>query len=213
MLPPAAALTLLFQFVWMGLIVQAVTTKTLPRLSAVFTVLLVVFGAVLATGILDEGVSLSDLSPLGVLFGALSAVCYTAYLALASRVATQIPAVNRSLFNSLGCVVIAFMITPDYFENPLLVHEPLLGVGLAALGFCVPAVLIALSAPKLPTSLTTVMASSELPSGVLCAAVFIGSPVTLTIGLGVVLVLVGIVVSEHEGLKAIIKSRDKPQRE
>lgn len=200
---PAMSLTLLFQFVWMGLVVQAVRTRTVPRLSTVITVLLVVVGAVLATGFLDEGFTSGGLDLVGVLFGFLSAVCYTAYLVLNSHVATHKPALNRGMFVALGSMIVSFSITPQYFAEPLIVINPLLSLGLGLAGTLVPIVLTAWSAPKLPSGLMTVMASSELPSGVLCAAVFLGEPVSLTIGIGVAIVLFGIVASEMETLRSL----------
>ncbi|MCL2749603.1 MAG: DMT family transporter [Coriobacteriia bacterium] len=208
LLTPAMSLTLLFQFVWMGMVVQAVKTKTPPRPATVLTVLFVVVGAVFATGILDEGVTLESLNALGILYGFLSAVGYTAFLVLSSRLATSLPALNRSMFSTLGSVGASFAITPHYFAEPMVVSKPLLSAGIGVIGFCLPVVLIVLSSPKLPTGLTTVMASSELPSGVLCAAIFLGEPVTLTIGLGVVIVLLGIVASEMETLRSLRKMKE-----
>ena len=210
LLTPAMSLTLLFQFVWMGMVVQAVRTKTPPKPAAVLTVLFVVVGAVLATGILDEGVTLESLNALGILFGFLSAVGYTAFLVLSSRLATSLPAINRSMFTTLGSVVISVAITPQYLAKPMMVLDPLLSVGMGVVGICLPVFLIALSAPKIPTGLATVMASSELPSGVLCAAIFLGEPVSLTIGLGVVIVLLGIIASEMETLLMLRKRSSSP---
>lgn len=203
LLSSAMALILLFQFVWMGMVAQAIRTRTPPKPAALMAVLLVVFGAVLATGLLDEGITPESLDLLGIFYGFLSAVCYTAFLILSSRVVTSLPAINRSLFTVTGSLVVSFAVTPTYFEAPMLIVDPLASVALGVLGICTPIVLIALSAPKLPAGLTTVMASSELPSGVICAAIFIGEPVSLTIALGVVIVLVGIVVSEGETLWAL----------
>ena len=206
---PATSLTLLFQFVWMGMVFEAIRTKTLPRITAVLAVSLVVIGAVLATGMLDEGVALESLHPLGILFGLLSAVSYTAFLMLSSRVATSLPALNRTMFTAIGSFVIALAIAPTYFEHALLVIDPLLSIALGLAGICIPVYLIAVSAPKLPAGLATVMASSELPSGVICASIFLGETVSLIMGLGVVIVLVGILLSELESMRSLRKAQKK----
>ena len=217
LLAPAMALTLLFQFVWMGMVVQAVSTKTRPQTSALLAVLLVVVGAVLATGILDENISLQNLDLTGILFGFMSALCYTAFLALSGRIALQLPAVNRSMFTTLGSLIISFVITPRYFSESMLTLDLPVSIGLGLLGICLPVFLIAVSSPKLPTGLTTVMASSELPSGVICAALFLGEAVSFAIGLGVAIVLLGIVLSESETLRLLLAKPDRdnnpPQQE
>lgn len=205
LLSPAAALTLLFQFVWMGLVVQAVRTRRAPKLTAFLAVILVVVGAVFATGLLDEGFSMANLDPLGIFFGLLSAVCYTIFLVLTGITATSVPALNRTLFITLGCFLTAFALVPTYFAHPMIVLEPAVGVVLGALGICVPICLINISSPRLPTGLTGIMLSSELPSGVILAAIFVGVPVTLTTGIGVVFVLLGIVVSEIDTLASLAR--------
>jgi len=215
-LTPALSLTLLFQFVWMGMVVQAVRTRTLPKATALVAVVLVVIGAVFAAGVLDEGVSWTNFNLMGILCGFLAAVCYTGFLVLSSQVATALPAANRSMFTTFGSLVISVVISPLFVARPLVLQDPFLGLALGLLGICLPVFLIALSSPKLPNGLTTIMASSELPSGVLCAAVFLGVPVTFTIGLGVVVVLVGIVTSEFETLRSLGKKNkggQTPQRE
>lgn len=206
LLSPAASLTLLFQFVWMGMVVQAVRTRSLPRTQHVVAVILVIIGAVFATGMLDDGFSVAELDPLGIIFGLLSAVCYTAFLTLSGLVATSLPTINRTLFTTTGSFVISFAIAPTYFvAEPMIVLDPVLGLTLGIAGICIPVFLINLSSPKLPTGLTSIMASSELPSGVICAAIFIGEPITLTVGIGVVIVLVGVVVSELDTILGLIR--------
>lgn len=206
LLSPAAALTLLFQFTWMGMVVQAVRSRSLPKANAAVAVVLVLVGAVFATGLMDEGVTLASLDPLGIIFGLFSAVCYTAFLVLSSMTATNVPTVNRTLFTTSGSFVIAFAIAPTYFAAPMLVLDPVISLLLGLAGICLPIFLINLSSPKLPTGLTTIMASSELPSGVICAAIFLGEPITLTIGIGVIVVLIGIVVSELDTLRGLANS-------
>jgi drug/metabolite transporter (DMT)-like permease len=113
------------------------------------------------------------------------------------------------MFSALGSLIVAFALASGYFSHPLVVIDPLLSIVLGVVGICFPIVLIAISAPKLPTGLTAIMASSELPSGVICAALIIGEPVSFTMGLGVALVLMGIVVSESDTLFGLLRGLRK----
>jgi drug/metabolite transporter (DMT)-like permease len=45
------------------------------------------------------------------------------------------------------------------------------------------------------------MAASELPSGVVCAAIFLGDPVSPLVAAGVAVILAGIVLSQAGALK------------
>jgi drug/metabolite transporter (DMT)-like permease len=120
---------------------------------------------------------------------------------LSGRIATELPAACRSAISTLGSLLVAFALCPTYLSNPMLLHDPLLSVMLGLVGICLPVFLIALSSPKLPAGLTTIMASSELPSGVLCAMLFLGDPISTPVAAGVILVLLGIVLSETDNLR------------
>jgi drug/metabolite transporter (DMT)-like permease len=205
LLPSATALTLLFQFVWIGVVIQIVRERKLPKPLTVFAVVLVMIGAVLATGATSEVDSFANLDPLGVLFGFLSALFYALFLFLSGRVAVDLPAVNRTLVSVTASFLVAFTLCPLYFAKPMLLEMPLLGLVLGIVGICLPVFLIAVSAPKLPPGLATIMASSELPSGVICATIFLGDPLTLPVAGGVVIVLLGIVLSELENLRLSAK--------
>lgn len=211
LLSPAASLTLLFQFVWMGLVVQAIRTRKFPKPNALLAVALIIIGAVFATGMLDERITADAIDPLGVVFGLLSAVCYTTFLTLSSFTATSVPAFNRTLFSVTGGLIVASVIAmPAYLDAPMITLDPVLGIALGLIGSCVPTFLISISSPKLPTGLTTIMASSELPAGVLCAALFLGESITLAMGIGVVVVLLGIVVSELDTVLGLVR-KTKPE--
>jgi drug/metabolite transporter (DMT)-like permease len=208
LLPSATALTLLFQFVWMGMLVQALRERHLPRLGAFGAMLLVMVGALGATGVVEEGFSPASLPPAGLFFGMLSALFYTAFLVLSSKVATTLPAVNRTMITAVGSLLLTFLLDPGALlatglsAQSMLVSSLPLSLALGLIGICLPVFLIALSAPKLPSGLTTVMASSELPSGVLCAVLFCGDPLPLSVGMGIIIVIGGIVLSEWESLRA-----------
>jgi drug/metabolite transporter (DMT)-like permease len=64
-----------------------------------------------------------------------------------------------------------------------------------------PVTLLALGSPHLPNGLTSIMASSELPAGIVCAGLFAGSVITPAVGAGAALVLAGIVLSQLDDLK------------
>ena len=212
LLPSATAVTLLFQFVWMGLIAQALRERKLPNKTALFSVLIVMLGTVLATGILEVGATSDPLNPLGIFFGLLSAAFYAAFIIASSKTATQLPAANRTLFTSIGSFFVAFILCPTFFNStlPSAITNPgfiLPGLALGIAGILLPVFLIASSSPHLPNGLSTIMASSELPSGILCAALFMGDAISPLVALGVVIVLAGIALSQSPELLAHLKNR------
>ncbi|MCL1891332.1 MAG: DMT family transporter [Coriobacteriia bacterium] len=217
LIPSATALTLLFQFVWMGVVVQAVRERTFPPAMTIISVLVIMLGTILATGVLETGPE--PLNVIGVLFGFLSAVFYTAFLVASGKAAAGVPAVNRTLFTTIGSFIIALVIYPSFFTEtlaPNLTNGDLLmpSLALGMMGILLPVFLIAYSAPHLPNGLATIMASSELPSGILCVMLFMGDKISPLVFLGVVIVLAGIVLSQAKDvLKALsVHANDKKLR-
>jgi drug/metabolite transporter (DMT)-like permease len=209
LLSSAAALTLLFQFVWMGVLLQAIRERRLPRRLTVASVLLVLSGTVLAAGILEWGES--PLNPLGICFGLLSAVCYTAFLHLSSRVVTELPTVNRTLFTSIGSLITSFALVPVFTASSAALWTfSWIAIPLALIGIVAPVLLIQQGAPRLPGGVTTIMASSELPSGILMGALFVGDSISALEVCGVVVILAGIVLSQ---LGPLLQTRRQHERQ
>jgi drug/metabolite transporter (DMT)-like permease len=206
LLSSAAAITLLFQFAWMGVLLQAVLERRPPNRMTLIAVLLVVAGTFPAAGIL-EGTG-GTLDPLGVFFGLLSAVFYTAFLHLSSRVATDLPTVNRTFFTAAGSLVATICITPTLFSGLSLNLDFIwVAIPLALIGIVAPIFLIQKGAPHLPGSITTIMAASELPSGILMGVAFIGDPISLLTVIGVVVILAGIVLSQYDELRLAFRRK------
>lgn len=205
LLPSAAALTLLFQYVWISVVIECVHKRHLPSVSDVVAVLVVLGGTICATGLLDG--SLGDLDPRGVAFGMGSALCYASFLYLSGTLGTDQPTVVRTTMLSLGGLVVTGAICPLAFG----MAPPDGAIGLFALagaflGILIPTTIINFAAPKLSPSMVSIMASSELPVGVLAAWLFVADIPTPTVCFGAVLVLVGIVIEQLPGL---LRSRPK----
>jgi len=219
LLPSATAVTLLFQFVWMGVVWQVIRERKLPPVSTIISMFVIMTGTILATGILGSNTeNPASLDPLGLLFGLLSAAFYTAFLITSGKAANELPAANRTLFTSLGSLLIALILCPTFFTETLAPNIGntgfiLPGVALGIVGILLPVFLIASSSPHLTSGLATIMASSELPSGILCAMLFMGDKVSPLTALGVAIILVGIVLSQSKDLLAYLKRSDKKDPE
>jgi drug/metabolite transporter (DMT)-like permease len=212
LLPSATAVTLLFQFVWMGVVFQAICERKLPGRTTVFAVVLVFGGTILAAGILEW--DLGSLNALGVFYGLLSAVLYTAFLYLSGKVATEAPTLNRTLYTSLGSLLITLCVVPSFITSGAIVREfSWIAVPLAFVGIIAPVFLIQKAAPYLPSGVTTIMASSELPSGILMGALFVGDPLGALEVMGVVIILVGIVLSQLDSLRTWRRNRLRQAQE
>lgn len=203
LLPSTVALTLLFQFVWIGIVIECISTRKAPGRRTVTAVVIVLVGTVLAAGVLEE--SALTLDPFGVAFGLGSAVFYSLFLFFSGKVGTQYAVPVRTIMLAVGGFTLSSICNPSFFSEGL--TNPSMwpfALALGVMGVLMPTSLIAFASPKLPPSVVTVMASSELPMGVLCAWAIIGdtpSPLALV---GVVLVLAGIVYNQLPALKRAV---------
>lgn len=206
LLPSAAALTLLFQYVWVSVLIECVVERHLPSPSTVVAVIIVLVGTVFAAGLLEG--SLETLDPLGVAMGAGSAVFYALYLYLSGRIGVGQPAALRAAMLPAGGLLVTSVANPACYATAL--FDPNVwpyAVGMSILGVILPTTLINYASPKLSTGMVSVMASSELPVGIFAAWALVGdAPTPLTL-FGTFLVLAGIVVKQLPAIAADRKNR------
>ncbi len=204
LLPSAVALTLLFQFVWIGIILNAITQRRLPGRTTVLAVIIVLVGTVLAAGIFD--MSIASLNPAGIAFGLGSAVFYSLFLFVSGRISSDYAVPLRTTMLSLGGFITTTAMNPGFvsvvLDNALTWPVALV---MSFLGIIIPTSLISLASPKLDASVVTIMASSELPVGVLAAWVIVADTPTPAALAGVILVLAGIVYNQWPALKGILR--------
>ena len=78
LLPVSVAITLLFQFTWMGIVVQLVVMRRRPRAAEVAAAAVILGGTLMASGMFSESVGALD--PIGIACGLLSAVSCTFFM-------------------------------------------------------------------------------------------------------------------------------------
>lgn len=163
MLPVSVAITLLFQFTWIGIVFQVVATRRKPRLAEIVAAAVILGGTLLASGLFSDTVG--HLDPLGILCALLSAVSCATFMFLSARVGCDLPPIERGLVVCLGACILGFAVCPDYFSSGALQAGIWkYGLILGVFGLFVPVVLFGIGTPHLSAGLSTIMASSELPS-------------------------------------------------
>ena len=141
------------------------------------------------------------MDPLGVVCGLLSAVSTALFMFLSGRIGVDLPPIQRGLFVCLGACILGFAVCPGYFASGALQAGIWkYGLVLGAFGLLIPVVLFGIGTPHLPTGLSTIMASSELPCGILISVFVLGESVSTLQAVGVVVILAGVVVSQLPNL-------------
>ena len=198
-LPVPLALTLLFQFTWIGTVIQVAVTRRPPAASQVVSALIIVFGTVFASGL--YATELANCNPWGIAAGLVAAVSCAAFMALSGHIQPKCSQAQRGFLICGGAVVMSHLICPDFIVSGVLAQgiAPL-GLVAGACGFFLPVLLFSMGTPHLPTGLSTVLAASELPAGLFVAMVVLGSPIGPVEWAGVVIILAGVCVSQLQFL-------------
>lgn len=183
-------IVLLMQSVWMGVLLEAILTKKRPTLLKIVSVIVILFGTVLATNIWS---STASFDYTGILFGILAACSYTITIYTSNTVATELPSINRSKWMMTGGFLIVLpVVIPALINHFNLEIFYVWGPLLAVLGTMLPPLLLTQGMPKINVGLGVIITSMELPVSILMAyfvlqEVFLGSQ-----WLGVLLILMAV---------------------
>lgn len=199
-LPVALALTLLFQFTWIGTVIQVIMTRRPPAASQVVSALIIVFGTVFASGL--YAADLTSCNPWGIAAGLIAAVSCALFLALSGQVQPPCSQAQRGFLICGGSVLMSHFICPDFIVSGVLLQgiAPL-GLVAGACGFFLPVLLFSIGTPHLPAGLSSVLAASELPAGLFVAMMVLGSPIGAVEWFGVVVILLGVCASQVQFLR------------
>lgn len=191
------AVVLLFQFTWMGVLVEAVMHRRRPGPEKLVSLGVLLVGTLLAGGVFEAHAA-GTFHPLGVGLGLLSALSYTLVILFSGKVALNVSPSLRSALMASGAALVTACIFPPRF-----LFTGALGAGLwkwasilGFLGLVVPTFCFARGMPRVGAGLGAILGAAELPMATLMAAVVLGEHVSPLRWLGVALVLAGIVLPE-----------------
>lgn len=206
LLPVSVALTLLFQFTWIGLVIQMIAMKSVPKVTEVAAAGIIVVGTYFASGVYQTGL-FGSYSLVGIACACAAAVTCALFVTLSGKVKSRCSVFQRGAFISLGACAASLFICPDYFASSAIGQgiAPF-GLVLGVFGIFLPVYFFSLGTPHLSEGVSTIMASSELPAGLVVAMVVLGNPVSIVQWAGVAAILAGVVLSQlrtGDGLDAV----------
>jgi drug/metabolite transporter (DMT)-like permease len=189
------AMVLLFQFTWMTMLMDALRKRRLPTMMQVLAIVFIMSGTVLAVNLLNA--DFTHLSPVGLLFGIASAFTYSLFIFLTGGIETKMDSVMRSALMWTAAVPIVMLIWPPTYlttidMGPFLLWAFVLG----SLGQVIPTILFNFGIPRIGSSLAALLGSMELPTAIVFALFILQEHVTVWQWFGMLLILLGILVSE-----------------
>lgn len=207
-LDASIAIVLLFQYTWMGLIADMIVDRRGPTREKVVAAVLLFVGSLLAVNVFK--INLTDLPPLGLIWGLLSAVSFTLFLFVSGNVANHVPPLRKSMGMALGALIVILVRFPPTdvsfgnYGGSIWVFGLMLGL----FGVVLPPFLFSISIPVVGNGLGTIMSSSELPTTIILSAIILSEKVTLLQWLGVVIILIGIVWANIPQLRLQFAKKD-----
>ena len=192
-LPASLAVVLLFQFTWIGMLIDCILRKRWPNRPETISLVILFIGTLLAAGVAFEA-DLSNIHWRGWLFGFCSAISFAIFLQINSKTIEGITTIERTLFTSFfALILISIFLSPEILWNGILIREGLwkFGLMLGFFGTILPIFLLAFAVPKVGGGLASILSAMELPVAVFASVIVLHEPITQLQIIGIILILNG----------------------
>jgi drug/metabolite transporter (DMT)-like permease len=189
--PVSVGIILLMQSIWMGVVVDLITTKGNNSRMKIVGALIAITGTLLAANVFESTMSLH---PLGLTFGLLAAVSFTSFMFFSNLLGHQTHVIIKSKYLVYGGFIVVLLfwnvaIFESFNFSDLLKY----GLFLAIFGSMIPPIFFAQGMPAIGTGLGSIVSSIEIPFSVLSAAVILGEDVSSLQWLGIAVILTAVV--------------------
>lgn len=204
-LPASLAVVMLFQFTWIGLLLDCVIHKRLPSRPEVISILILFAGTILAAGVLN--VDLSGIAIQGWLFGLAAAFTFACFIQFNSRPVEGVTTTSRVLIVSfVALIIVSIFLSPEIAWNGKLFAEGLwkYGLALGLFGIILPIYLFSIAVPKVGGALASILSAIELPVAVTVSVIVLHESLTVLQVIGIALVIIGMM------LPSMLANRKSP---
>jgi drug/metabolite transporter (DMT)-like permease len=194
-LDASLSIVLLFQFTWMTIVLESIVNKRWPSRLQMLAVLTVMIGTLFAVNIFAA--DWNQISVKGIFLGLASGFSYSLFLFLTGRIQHPMDSLMKAAIMLTAALIPIYLLYPPHGMLMDGVGSLILwGLLLGTLGQVVPTVFFNIGIPRVGSSVAALLGSLELPVGLLGALLIVGESVLTVQWLGMVLILIGIGVSE-----------------
>jgi len=208
-LPASLAIILMFQFVWIGILLEWIFSKVKPAPITVLSIFLILIGVFFASNIINGDIQGLPLK--GFLFGILSAFTYAGFIFFSGKVAVDVDPLTRTSLMATGSTILILIIfmrdIPSVF--PLETNLVATAVGVSLFGAVFPPLFFAVGAPLVSGGIANILTSIELPIAILSASIILSETVTPHQWLGTAIILAAIALNELGGKLFRVRKHNK----
>ncbi|WP_100406335.1 EamA family transporter [Bacillus solitudinis] len=200
-LDASLAIIFLFQFVWLGSLLEYIIDRKKPSVTKILSILILILGSIFAAGVFQT--TNSSLSGIGTIWGLMAALSFSIFIYTSGTVGKHVPAIQKSSWLAVGGLLIVFIIFPPFFlvDVDTLVGVAPFGIFLGLFGVTLPPFLFSIGMPRVGSGLGTILSSSELPVAIIMSAVILAEYIAPLQWFGVIVILVGIIIGNKRQVK------------
>ncbi|MHC0038737.1 EamA family transporter [Pseudoneobacillus sp. C159] len=195
-LPASLAIILMFQFVWIGIILEWIFSKIKPAPVTVLSIIFILIGVFFASNILNG--DLQGLPLKGFLFGILSAITYAGFIFFSGKVAITVDPWTRTSLMATGSTILVLVLFMHEIPSVFPLEANLLtsSAGVSLFGAVLPPLFFAVGAPLVSGGMANILTSIELPVAILSASLILSEVITPLQWLGTAIILAAIALNE-----------------
>lgn len=207
-LPASVGIILLFQFAWIIVVIDMIVKRIIPGPLKWVGLALILVGTVLAVGLIRA--NWQHVPPSYALLGLLSGAAYAVNLYLAEYIDSSVsPEVRSALVVTIAMLFVFIAFPPGPMLHALVTPKLLYwGAWVSLFGQSVPTLLLVIAIPHIGGRMAGVLGTIELPMAVFGAWLLNHELIGWHRWAGVLLIIVGILISELALPKRKSKRRD-----
>ncbi|KAB2330763.1 DMT family transporter [Cytobacillus depressus] len=208
-LPASLAIILMFQFVWIGIMLEWIFSKIKPAPVTVLSIIFILIGVFFASNILIGNIQ--GLPFKGFLFGILSAFTYAGFIFFSGKVAVNVDPWTRTSLMATGSTILVLIVFMRDIPSVLPLEANLLtsAIGVSLFGAVLPPLFFAVGSPLISGGVANILTSIELPIAILSASIILSEAVTPLQWLGTAIILAAIALNELGGSLLRVRSQIK----
>ncbi len=191
-MPASIAVVMLFQFTWIGMLIDCIASRRLPKRIEVISLVLLFGGTIFAAGVI--GADISGIPWQGWAWGMASAVSFSLFVFINQKQVKGMDTATRLLFTSFfAAVAIFFFQSPEIVWNGMLFGSGLwiYGLILGFFGIVIPIYLFSIAVPKVGTATASISSAMELPVAVTVSVLLLREPLSVLQVVGIAIILIG----------------------
>lgn len=173
-LAASSAIIMLFQFVWIALLLELFYKKRVPSFAEIAAVIFCYIGTYLSVGV---DISFEGDAFFGLFLGFLSGAFFAFYIFISSTFCLDESEDSRAFWIMASAFASSALMAISFFEISFLIVILKWGAICGALGVLIPFYIYAKFSPKIGTAATSIIGSAELPAALFLAAFLLGETI------------------------------------